>query len=155
MLSLCYLLLASCALLQLSSAAEPLPPSKDPFYTAPPNYELAAPGTILRIRTAPGNLTRVVTNTSSAYHILYRTTDSQYKPTWAVTTLFVPLSFPQNASNNGSQPGDALLSFQAPYDSANVDESPSYTLYNYVYPDIPTALSHGVGEHRGVENFLL
>lgn len=45
-----------------------------------PNYELAAPGQILRIRAARGNLTSVQTNSSEAYNILYRTTDSQYKP---------------------------------------------------------------------------
>ncbi|KAK6201967.1 hypothetical protein LQW54_009180 [Pestalotiopsis sp. IQ-011] len=40
-----------------------------------------------------GNLTTAVGNTSLAYNILYRTTDSRSLPSWAVTTLFIPASF--------------------------------------------------------------
>ena len=97
-----------------------LPPSKDPFYTAPHGYEFASPGTVLRVRNAPANLTGVG-NCSAAYNIVYRTTDSQYKPAWAVTTLFIPLSKSKNPSNGQA----SLLSYQIPYDSANVDYSPS------------------------------
>lgn len=82
-----------------------LPPLEDPFYTAPKGFEDASPGEILRVRIAPGNLTTLVTNSSQAYHILFRTTDSRYQPSWAVTTLFAP------QSDSGSS--DALLSYQA------------------------------------------
>lgn len=101
----------------------PLPPSQDPFYTAPIGFEDAAPGDVLRVRVAPGNLTTLVANTSQAYHILFRTTDTRYRPSWAVTTLFVPSVSQSNSS------GDALLSYQIPYNSPNVDESPSYAYY--------------------------
>ncbi|KAM3083817.1 hypothetical protein ACMFMF_001181 [Clarireedia jacksonii] len=115
----------------------PIPPSQDPFYTAPANYASSAPGTILRFRTAPGNLTSIIPNCSIAYNIVYRTTDSLYQPSWAVTTLLIPSSPPANSS--------ALLSYQIPYNTASVDASPSYSFYTdgLTYPDIPQALGLG------------
>ncbi|CCG83943.1 protein of unknown function [Taphrina deformans PYCC 5710] len=109
-----------------------LPPSIDPFNVPPVGYETAAPGSILRVRVAPGNLSSLF-NASAAYHILYRTTDSQYRPTSAVTTLFVP------RLANGSK----LLSYQIPYDSANVDAGPSYALYGGNQADIRAGLGRG------------
>lgn len=97
-----------------------LPPSQDPWYTAPDNFEDAAPGTVLKIRNASGVVSSV-TNTGAAYNLLYRTTDSRYLPTWAVTTLLIPLA-------NISSDNDKLLSYQIPYDSADVDASPSFAL---------------------------
>jgi hypothetical protein len=116
--------LASFVALALSVTAapissEPIPPSQDPWYSAPTNYETVVPGEILRIRTAPGNFTTIFNQSSAAYNILYRTTDSNYNPSWAVTTLIVP------KSTNTS----ALLSYQIPYNTADVDYSPSYSLY--------------------------
>ncbi|CAM1508752.1 Fc.00g056000.m01.CDS01 [Cosmosporella sp. VM-42] len=111
------------------SSSEPLPPSRDPWYVAPAGYESALPGTVLRLRPAPGNLTLVTGNSSAAYNILYRTTDSHYKPTWAVTTLFVPY-LGDNSTAVQIFNETALLSYQIPYDSADVDASPSYALYN-------------------------
>lgn len=99
--------------------AEPIPPSEDPFYTAPSGFEEATPGTILRMRQAPGNLSTLVGNCSAVYNILYRSTDSQYLPSWAVTTIFVPL-----------QPKNVLVSYQIWTDSAWIDAFPSYSLYN-------------------------
>ena len=133
------LLLVTCAALP-SSSATVLPPSQDPFYTAPVHCASTAPGTVLRVRSAPGNLTTVVGNSSAAYNILYRTTNSRYKPSWAVTTLFVPIS-PWTSST--SSLGGALLSYQIPYDSADVDASPSYALYSNPPRDITTALGYG------------
>jgi hypothetical protein len=122
-----------------------LPPSQDPWYTGPTHFQSAAPGALLRVREAPGNLTSVIQNCSAAYNILYRTTDSQYQPAWAVTTLFVPLSQPNTTSiaSNSTSPGGALLSYQIPYDSADVNSSPSYALYAGGQPDIAGALGRG------------
>lgn len=118
-----------------AAATTPVPPSRDPWYTAPPGFENAAPGAVLRTRVAPGNLTSIVGNSSVAYNVLFRTTDSQYNPTWAVTTLFVPES---------KQAGEALLSYQIGYDSADIDASPSYAFYGGgVLADIPNALGMG------------
>ena len=96
-----------------NSTIPPLP-SEDPFYNSPPRYENASPGAILRMRKAQG-LPTLIANCSAAYNILYRTTDSNYKPSWAVTTLLTPqtTSFP-NPTMNGSTAasGSVLLSYQ-------------------------------------------
>ncbi|RGP73136.1 trichothecene c-3 deacetylase [Fusarium longipes] len=112
-----------------SAVSEPLPPSKDPWYTAPPGYENSEPGAVLRIRPAPGNLTSITANSSASYNILYRTTDSHFKPAWAVTTLFVPQLGPDSPAQQKFQQS-ALLSYQVPYDSPDVDASPSYSMYS-------------------------
>lgn len=113
--------------------SQALPPSTDPWYTAPEGYESASPGDILRNRTAPGNLVATVgSNCSAAYNLLYRTTASQGNATWAVTTVLVP-----------KDPTNALLSYQIPYDSAYINSSPSYALYQSVNPDISIALGKG------------
>lgn len=131
---------------QDNSQTEPLPPTQDPFYTAPAGYEVAFPGDILRIRTAPGNLTTLLgANCSAAYNILYRTRNSQYRPDWAVTTVLVPA---RNTSTTTNQTGPAsILSYQIPYDSAFLDASPSYALYGAdgaaSREDISTGLARG------------
>jgi hypothetical protein len=58
--------------------SKPLPPSQDLFYAAPAGYESAKAGAILRIRLAPGNLTKVTGNCSAVHNILYCTTNSLY-----------------------------------------------------------------------------
>ena len=115
-----------------NSTQAPKPPSQDPWYTAPSGFEHKAPGAVLRIRAAPGNLTAISSNCSASYNVLYRTTNSQYKPAWAVTTVFVPVD-----------PKPALLSYQFPYDSADVDASPSYAMYSGVGTDVNSSLSKG------------
>lgn len=111
-----------------SASSGPLPPSQDPWYTAPLGYENVEPGSVLRVRLAPESLTEVIGNASAAYNILYRTTDSLYKPTWAVTTLLVPELGPNSTAAKVFNQS-ALLSYQVPYDSADLDASPSYSIY--------------------------
>lgn len=96
-----------------AAAVPPLPPSRDPFYTAPIGYESAAPGAVLRVRTALG-FAEGIANCSAAYNILYRTTDSNYKPSWAVTTLLIPHSMTENVTDGRTavSPGSILLSYQ-------------------------------------------
>ncbi|KAK4059139.1 hypothetical protein Trihar35433_11136 [Trichoderma harzianum] len=119
---------------------QPMPPQDDPWYTAPYDYEYKQPGTILRIRAAPGNLSSVMTNATAAFNILYRTTDSRYLPSWAVTTLFIP-----------KHPKDVLLSYQIPYDSVDLTFSPSYQLYQDPPSDISRAL--GLGWYVNVPDY--
>ncbi|KAF2732129.1 lipase 1 [Polyplosphaeria fusca] len=109
---------------ELRPRSGPIAPKEDPWYTAPPNFEDASPGTVLRIRKAPGNLTTIVSNSSAAYNILFRSTDARYRPSWAVTTLFVPS---KNVTIGNST--SSLLSLQIPYNSADLNASPSYALY--------------------------
>ncbi|KAF5695705.1 lipase [Fusarium globosum] len=136
-------------ILERSDSHKPLPPSRDPWYTAPKGYEHKAPGTVLRVRRAPGNLTRLTGNSSATYNILYRTTDSHYKPTWAVTTLFVP-KLGENSTAAMMFNQSALLSYQVPYDSADVDASPSYAAYAS-YADSSLAL---INDALGLGVFL-
>ena len=116
--------------------SQPIPPRQDPWYTPPARYQDSSPGAILRIRSAPGNITAVVENCSAAYNILFRTTNSYSQPAFAVTTVFLPL-------NKTASKRPRLLSYQFPYNTADVDGSPSYSLSYAPYPDIPAALGHG------------
>lgn len=113
--------------LQSYSTSEILPPSQDAFYTAPKGFESTTPGTVLRARYAPGNITTIVSNASAVYNILYRTTDSNYEPSYAVTTLFAPL---ENLTSPSQSNQTSLLSIQLAYNSVWVDASPSYVIYN-------------------------
>ncbi|KEY74373.1 Sat6 [Stachybotrys chartarum IBT 7711] len=114
------------------STVEPLPPTQDPWYRAPPGFEKKQPGDVLRIRQAPGNLTTVVSNSSAAFHILFRTTNARSEPAWAVTTLFLPKKLYRAPSRNA-----ALLSFQLADNSANPDSAPSLGLYWRLAQDNP------------------
>ncbi|KAI0910127.1 LIP-domain-containing protein [Ustulina deusta] len=97
-------------------------------------YKVIRSGTVLRLRIAPGNLTtKVVKNAAAAYNILYRTTDSHDRPSWAVTTLFIPTTF--YATPSGKK---ALVSYQFAYDSADVDSSPSYGFYYALSQPVPS-----------------
>ncbi|KAI0015909.1 LIP-domain-containing protein [Xylariomycetidae sp. FL0641] len=111
-----------------ADGSEPIPPSQDPWYRAPAGFEGTAPGTLLRVRAAPGNWSRVLNHSASARHLLYRTTDSRYRPSWAVTTLLTPAS-PYYAGAHHDNNRTALLSYLFAYDSACVDSAPSYALY--------------------------
>ncbi|KAJ3575835.1 hypothetical protein NPX13_g3902 [Xylaria arbuscula] len=126
----CLALSKGCVGLSYRNESDAVPPSQDPWYTAPSDFESAAPGTILRIRSDPGNLT-AVTGAAAAYNILFRSTDTRYRASWAVTTLVVPKNplESRNATANETADGKAaLLSYQIPYNSASVDGSPSYLL---------------------------
>jgi hypothetical protein len=98
------------------------PPSKDPWYSAPNEWESRQPGDVLRIRSA-SNLTNIVEGSVAVYHILYRSTNSRDCPSWAVTTLFIPTSLYQSPSGKA-----AILSYQFAYNTCNVDSSPSFGL---------------------------
>lgn len=139
---------------ELKPRASPLPPSQDPWYTAPEQGILVSSslGSILRIRPDPFDLYAAVgKNLSSAsYNILYRTNDANEIPTFAVTTLFVPTSASSSSGKHN------LLSYQIPYNSPSVDASPSYALatdLNSTFSDIAAALEQGwyvsVVDHEG------
>ncbi|TPX10065.1 uncharacterized protein E0L32_001262 [Thyridium curvatum] len=142
--------LAKRAQCPLASCQQPAPrlPKEDPWYTTTPKgLEQAVPGALFRVRKAPANLPSLVANSAEAYNVLYRTTDSQYKPTYAVATVFVPASPSTNAT---------LLSYQLPYDSVDLNEAPSYLMYKYQteqLDDIAWALGRGwhvvTGDYEG------
>ncbi|KAF5575994.1 lipase 1 [Fusarium pseudocircinatum] len=99
-----------------------LPPSKDPWYSAPEGWESRQHGDVLRIRST-SNLIDIVEGSGAVYHILYRSTDARGRPSWAVTTLFIPTSLYQSASGKA-----AILSYQFAYNTCNVNSSPSFAL---------------------------
>ncbi|CZR44099.1 uncharacterized protein FPRO_13890 [Fusarium proliferatum ET1] len=105
-----------------TSLEHQLPPSEDPWYSAPDGWRIRQPGDVLRILSA-SNLTRIVDGARAVYHILYRSTDSRGHPSWAVTTLFIPTSLYQSPSGKVG-----ILSYQFAYNTCNVDSSPSYAL---------------------------
>ncbi|KAH8665097.1 secretory lipase-domain-containing protein [Tricladium varicosporioides] len=127
------LVLLSTGLLSLTQSLptaarfNPIPPSQDSWYSAPLGYESLKPGTVLRHREIPGDLAAVMPGAAKGYNLLYRTTDSHYNPSWAVTTLFVP--------RTPSTLGNFLLSYQIPYDSVFLDASPSYSIYTANNPN--------------------
>jgi secretory lipase len=129
-----------------NGAATPLPPSQDPWYSPPAAWEQTAPGSVLKVRAAP-LLRYTIGNALSAWHILFRTTNSSRGATWAVTTLFVPARHYRCNPAERDRCGHALLSYQTPYDSASVDASPSYALRQgepyAAYGEISEALFRG------------
>ncbi|KAH6632139.1 secretory lipase-domain-containing protein [Chaetomium tenue] len=137
----------------------PLPPSLDPWYRPPLTYDWTQtdPGQVLKIRRAP-LLNLTVRNALRAYQLLYRSTDSNYNPTWDVTTLLIPRQqarcpIPTTPNSNPNPPppstrppwcAHALLSYQLPYDTCNPDASPSYGLHvGDPYGEIGDALALG------------
>jgi hypothetical protein len=114
------------------SQEEALPPSQDPWYTAPDDFESKQPGDILRIRSVP-QLVSVVEKSSVVYHVLYRSTDSRGQASWAVTTLFIPSWFYRSQTGKA-----AILSYQFAYNTANFDCSPSFALAGVMARSEPT-----------------
>lgn len=108
----------------LASQNGTLLPSEDSFYSSPSNISLYSPGEIIASRSISADLNGILGISASnislagAYQFLYRTSDSFRNPAAAVATMLVP----HNAKT------DKLLSYQAVYDSANINCSPSYAI---------------------------
>ncbi|KAK3349205.1 lipase [Lasiosphaeria hispida] len=125
-----------------AGGSTPIPPSKDPWYAAPMRFESASPGDVFKVRRAPGNLTAMY-NSSAVYNILFRTTDSLYQPSWAVTTLYLPPGDPSRPAPHSAAP---FLTWLHPYDSNYIDASPSFLFHQPTVPfvqDLPAALARG------------
>lgn len=73
------------------------------------------------MREAPNATVASLSGLESAWNILYCTTDANYNPTFAVTTLLVP---------KGSD-RKSMVSYQIAYDTVDVDHSPSYLMNDY------------------------
>ncbi|KAF9893920.1 hypothetical protein FE257_008891 [Aspergillus nanangensis] len=119
------ILLPLCAAgLALVSADDPLLPSQDAWYDQPDDIASYSPGDMIRTREVPPLLQPLFSSipanvsTKAVYQYLYRTTDSLGEPVAAVVTLLEPYD---------SDP-EKLVAYQTPYDSANPDCSPSYTV---------------------------
>lgn len=104
-------------------AASILPPSQDPWYEQPSNISDYAAGEMIRSRSVSPQLepfAALSANVSvkAVYQYLFRTTDGLGDAVASAVTLLEPFD---------SDPSK-LVGYQAFYDSANVDCSPSYTL---------------------------
>ncbi|CEJ91511.1 hypothetical protein VHEMI07214 [[Torrubiella] hemipterigena] len=120
---LLFLALGTCG--ATNSTCDVYPPSRlptqDPWYTMPDGAtcsEAGSPGTVLRLRRAPHETLHAMNGTKAAWNILYCTTDSNNKPTFAVTTVLIP--------DNSTV--DSMVTYHVAYDSPNIDQSPSYIM---------------------------
>ncbi len=97
-------------------------PVNDSFYVAPSGAVLATkqPGTVLRYRAIPN--TTYSARVSEAYQLMFRSTDGRGVPTAAITTLLIPKTAPAT--------GRKLLSYQAMYDSLQLNCTPSALTVN-------------------------
>lgn len=110
-------------LLVAAFAASVTPPSQDPWYDQPSNISDYAAGEMIRSRTIPPQLESFLSlpvnvSVKAVYQYLFRTTDGLGDAVASAVTLIEPYN---------SDPSK-LVGYQAFYDSANVDCSPSYTL---------------------------
>src|SRR3569833_19278 len=130
------------ALLSKSLATQLIVPSQDPWYSPPSNFASFQPGAILRVRKAPREFDTLVNNTAGVYQILFRSTDTRYHATWGVTTVFLPTK-----ASKAARKTRALLSYQIPYNTIDVDRPPSYglpTMYrDMLVGNVYYGLSHG------------
>ncbi|HUZ29230.1 MAG TPA: lipase family protein, partial [Solirubrobacteraceae bacterium] len=102
-----------------ASASAVTPPNADSFYTPPPGFSAAPPGTVFRAR--PVALQELSNSDSAgAYQLLYRTTSATGQPIATVTTLLLP-SLPASGPRK-------LLSYQTAEDSLTTNCAPSYTM---------------------------
>jgi acetyl esterase/lipase len=132
--------MSGCAIAQEAypSALASIKPTADRFYVAPPVAQLVSvePGSVLRYRPAPN--TAYGSLVSGTYQVMFRTSDTQGRPTAAITTVLVPKNAP--ATNR------KLLSYQAFYDSLTINCTPSYlTAKGSLFEEnnIDTALREG------------
>jgi len=76
--------------------------------------------------------------------VLFRTTDSTYNASWAVTTIFIPASHAGCSATNTTNCARNLVTYAIIEDSASPDAAPSYTLqFGEGYQDIYELLSRG------------
>lgn len=103
-------------------ASTTVQPVNDSFYVPPSAATLTTklPGTVLRYRAIPN--TTYASRVSEAYQLMFRSTDGRGVPTAAVTTLLIPKTAPAN--------GRKLLSYQAMYDSLQLNCTPSNLTVN-------------------------
>ncbi|GAA5936660.1 hypothetical protein JCM10213_000022 [Rhodosporidiobolus nylandii] len=127
-----------------------LSPTEDPFYKPQGAWEYKEPGAVLKSRKVSTALDQL----STAYQVLYRTTDAQDKPDATVATVFKPLQPAQGEAK--------VLLFMTPADTAAEDCQTSYALLSStqsnvtvssVSIDLLVALSKGyqvvVPDHEG------
>jgi triacylglycerol lipase len=105
----------------LAANSKPLVPDRDPFYVAPPGFEHAVPGTVLRSRDVELGFLGLIPQRVTAVQLLYRTTDLKGAPEAAVTTVIVP-------TERSPHRPCPLLSYQCAIDAVSARCFPSYAM---------------------------
>jgi hypothetical protein len=100
-----------------------VPPGQDPFYKAPADIGLYAPGQIVATRPVTGSGIKGV----DVWQISYRTNDAHNRPEMTVTTLMVPQA---PWTGRGARP---VVSLQVPEDSTGLQCAPSYQIASKGY----------------------
>ncbi|GAA5915940.1 hypothetical protein JCM6882_000186 [Rhodosporidiobolus microsporus] len=111
-----------------TNTTEALPPSQDPWYDAPAALNRKPNGAVLKAR----NVSTAFDTFSTAYQLLYKTTDAQGEPDATNTLVFAPLeplSPPQ------------ILLYMAPADTAAIDCSVQYALLSNTESNITSSSS--------------
>ncbi|OBJ47934.1 lipase family protein [Mycobacterium sp. 1423905.2] len=98
-----------------------LTPDEDPFYEAPPGFERAQPGTLLRSREVELGFLGLIKQPVHATQLLYRSTNLHGEAEVAVTTVLLP----QRPGTASARP---LLSYQCAIDAVTPRCFPSYAL---------------------------
>jgi len=96
-------------------------PDDDPFYVAPPGFQHAKPGTVLRSRDVELAFFGLIKQNFTATQLLYRSTDMHGDPEPSVTTVVLPTERDPHAAC-------PILSYQCAIDAVTSRCSPSYAL---------------------------
>ncbi len=106
---------------ELQRKVRPLLPSDDPFYQAPPGYQHAQPGTVLRSREVELAFLGLIPQPVKAVQLLYRTMNMNGEPEATATTVIVPAEL---------APGQTcpVLSYQCAIDAMTSRCFPSHAL---------------------------
>ena len=105
----------------LERGTRPQLPNDDPFYDAPPGFQHAAPGTVLRSRDVELAFLGLIPQKLAATQLLYRTTDMNGNPDAAATTVIVPAERTPKAVT-------PVISYQCAIDAVSSRCFPSYAL---------------------------
>lgn len=98
---------------------------------------------MLKTRSSPYK-SIVIGSCIDTFQVLYRTTDSNYNASWAVTTVFIPATHAGCSTSNSANCSRNLVSYAIIEDSASPDAAPSWTLqFGEGYGDIYELLSRG------------
>ncbi|KAH8887839.1 LIP-domain-containing protein [Thozetella sp. PMI_491] len=120
------------------------PPSQDKWYQPPDGWEKAARGSVLRVRANAYRTIRIQ-NAHDVFQVLFRSSDTHGNPSWAVSTVFIPIS--HVACLNGTNTtacAHGIVSYQIPTDSVDIDAAPSFLLQlREPYGDMRDLLAKG------------
>ncbi|KUJ23469.1 LIP-domain-containing protein, partial [Mollisia scopiformis] len=119
------------------------PPSQDPWFQPPADWQSKAPGTVLKVRKSPyTNIT--IRNCIDTFQVQYRTSDTHNNASWGHATQFIPASHANCTASRPETCAHGIVSYEIPYDSADPDATPSYLLqWGEPYGEMADLLANG------------